>query len=215
MHAKYSFLLTLDDKDADQKDLLEDAIGQFEHWASSHCDDNNWSQPLVLITKKGQILQACEGGDWRGRDEVYADVVERAGDKPFDWAMRFALNCVVNELRCFDIPWMSLGEPKEDEKKEQERLDSLSFEKLVEEIHHNCTKQLALAYRDLHNGKPAKDTLDDWKRRTLARSYEIFRGADRKPFSDNGTPYEYRAFDLTKYQGSDEDEAILIVDIHT
>jgi hypothetical protein len=157
----------------------------------------------------------------------------------WDWAMRLGLDCVVCDLGVFELPRFDvqalLGEPPKALRSEQgalallelpaseeERLNALSFGDLLAHVHETACQRLSTEYAHVHatqgrRRKPGDHDawLRDYRRRRLARGYEILRACESTPpFTDDSgvTPYEYRAFDLTETEVAD---AILITDIHT
>jgi Ni/Co efflux regulator RcnB len=219
-HASYLFLCKLHLSEPEDEIVLG-AEGEFDEWAEHATDENNWSQHEALVLRDGRVLAMCPEGDWRGREELQQGLLtEMAQDKRWDWAMRHALDCVVTDLGVFELQKIALFEPTPDEKKEEARLDAMTFADLLAHTHETACKRLSAEY-EWARGQPRrpelrdKDWIRDYRRRKLSRGYEILRGCHTQPFTDDGvvTPYEYRAFDLTG--SKDEYNAILITDIHT
>jgi hypothetical protein len=213
MHAANCFLLSLEGDDP-----VKDAKSQLNNWANRRCDENNWYKEEVLITRKGDIIQMCEDGDWRGREEVGHYVKANAGSAPFEWARRFTLNCVCTDLDVFDLPRFSIIPPTNEQEAMRKKLDEMSFGDLIQYIDETVPKKLSRIYAEMKRDNPPDDWLADYKRRRMVDTFERYYSTHTKPFSCDGTPYEYRAFDLTG--GDDLNEigdsaAIMIVDIHT
>jgi hypothetical protein len=92
MHAAYSFLIDENDKDR--------ALSSFETYAERHCDENNWYEPLVLVTEDGEVFNCATKDDWRGRDNFAENngLLKMLQKDRFGWAKKFALECVVADM---------------------------------------------------------------------------------------------------------------------
>lgn len=204
-HAVYHFLLALDlaQRDGELRQAAETA---FDDYAFLHCDENNGSSLLSLVAKDGRFLR------WEEREEA-----AESGDS-WDAARVAALHCVAADLRLFELfpaelfP-SELGARTQEEHAKVVRMEALTLADLLLEVHQRVPKRLAELYSLL--APPALRRTPgpaDYERASLARLYELLRFSEFPPFSDSvGTPYCYRAWDLT---GAEEPTAILQVEIH-
>jgi hypothetical protein len=101
-----------------------------------------------------------------------------------------------------------------------DKIDGLTFDDLLAGIFNTVPASLSKQYSSLL-GKPAwLGTIPDesWRteydRRKMVLMFEALRNSDHVPFTGwcIVSPYEYRAFDLTRCE---EPNSILITDIHT
>lgn len=215
MHGVYHFLMHLDAEpeagetaERRERRLVAEAQGEFEYWAESACDDNNWSNPLALTLKDNTHI-FC---DANRKPEEGAD---------YNWAAAntFAAQCVAIDLGVHGAHAISLGEPDAG----SEAIEKLSYVETCQAIEKEGPRQLVEVYQRLAEGKPPREpwhgqrdaSFESYLRRKTVALVEAYQGAVHKPFCRNGdaTPYEYRAFDLTN--GLEEPNAILTVDIHT
>lgn len=221
MHATYLFLFPVSDLNAPENDLKDEAEDFLSAWATTHFDENNWFQTMCLITQNNRVIQMAESDDWRKRDTVFSVVKEEGGESPFLWARRHALNCVVTDLECFNVPKYSIEPESEDKGKERERLDALPFDKLVEEAIVASAKALERSYSEVASDPLGKKVtgLTSYRRERLSSGLEKLLDSPCKPFAFSGTPYDYRAFMAygLKWDGELPEPAcaILLVDIHT
>jgi len=200
VHANYFFYVPTWD--------IDEAISAFESWADENCDENNWWMLLYAVNDRGERRVLAEEGDWRGRDE-YAR--EKVAQKP-------TVETVWKEA------WLSCAwevDFSEEERKElaEKRLNDIApffLVKLLEKIRE--------MYNELLPKLICGETLNDYehvlrKRRTryFEEIFEIYRTSYGKPpFVFYGTPYEFRAFDLSFYLDEKKNgTTILVVDIHT
>jgi hypothetical protein len=220
-HATYCFLIDIDDPDEPIGEMATEVHSIFEGWADKHCDENNWFQTLSVVLDTGREIKLCEDGDYRGRDEFGEDIAAMPQDQRWEWARLFALKCVANECSLGGrSPW-SFGNEVADE------LYWDRFDLLLEQILHEVPSRLSEMWAkgalipepDASQNEELAMLLETNRRARLSDTMSKLLHSIRDghvPFSDSGTPYDYRAFDLT----SDDDEepahrAILFVDIHT
>lgn len=234
MHATYSFALYIHGAEIMDDVLLRTtALSQFTHrYAEKRMDENNGYQELVLITRNNRVLDLTGPGDYRGRDKwfpyVTGEVAAECDGWVWKWAWRLALGCVAVDLHLFNVMDIGLGELKGEGKKASEKIDSLSFAKLMEAIHEEIPRELAIAYTRIVGTKPIlfrsvdaskkdenrHDWITEYRRKKRALAYEAFRNSMIPPFTDAEiTPYDYRCFDLTWEEA--KPNVILQVDIHT
>jgi hypothetical protein len=228
MHATYGFLVSLDElrhnlpEDAKPKDLLEAAVGEMELWADKQCDENNWFRDLALVTATGEVissLEDMEGGTFLG------DVIhEKKGREIFDVAYRFALGCVANDLELYDVCPINVGQ----EDKNRDKVDELGTDALIAEIQKQIPARLSKMYADFQpvvvkDGERGEFDREGYKREKITRAFEWFVNSlnnGAPGFSDQGTPYEFRNFDIRGDRRGcpmtdDQELAILFMDIHT
>lgn len=218
MHATYTFILDNDDEHDDLTDP-ESAKEQFQSLASSFdgqygdeiCDENNWHTVFGAVLKDGTLL---------GNPEFIARWTEDHPDPGtrFDAAVRFSAGCVAVNMDLFGGTRIAIpGMEKTDEDRE---LDAMTTEQVVEGIYERAPRKLSEAYANFTRLTPVGQgfDMDGYKRAQLAQQFEKFHDAGFKPFTDYGTPYEYRAFDIRnegKGEEPSDDDVILFVDIHT
>jgi len=219
MHATFSFLLSLDRSD----DVEAQARSCFDSWQEHHCDENNWYELMTLVVqgesaKDHRIFQMATDKDWRGRDSLFGGVVKKqeSGEDVWTWSWKFALETIAIDMG-ISGPQIMLG-PVTDMHEERQRCAAMSFDDLVLHIHSKLPTLISDGFRSL-GLPPEKRTFDveEWDLFEKTRHYMFFRQiSTHPPFSDSGTPYDYRCFDLTGHgEGDGEPNAILFVDIHT
>ena len=157
MHAIYSFLMELPIR-AGAKELKEQATSQFETQYVPLCDENNWYQETALVTKTGRVIQLCGKGDWRGRDSWYGVIRKIEPEKRWDWAWKFALDCVAVEMEVFDAPSIGI---LPDSKGGHKKIEEMSFDDLLKAIQDWIPKTLSRAYAEVKPGKKDKDRFPD------------------------------------------------------
>jgi hypothetical protein len=250
MHGTYVFLLDSLDGSLLDGELGREAIRHFEHrYADSLTDENNWWSAEGLVTVGGRAVNLAKESDWRDRDSFLAGVLEAAPPESLDVADRVRAMLVNNEgclpeafqsaLRwTWQVVALDMGlwgassfalAEKGDAEARVARASPMELEKaLLAEI----PARLGAAYTALgagtvlsvdHNAQ-AVHTPGEWlmhyRRRNLARTFELLHNAALRPFSDTlTTPYDnYRAFDIRDDRSAPSvtpDSGILFVDIHT
>ena len=209
MHAIYTFLMELPIKRC-AKDLKQEAVSQFETQFVPLCDENNWYQEMALVTRTERVLQLCGNGDWRGRDSWYSEIRKVDRGKRWNWAWKFALDCVSTEMELFDVPSIGImPDPNGGRKK----MEEMSFDEVIRAIQEWIPKTLSRAYAEVKPGKKDKDRfLADYMRQKRSAVFEILNDCTKPPFASPRSPYEYRAFTLCE---SEKGNAVMFVDIHT
>ncbi len=209
MHAIYTFLMQLPANRC-TKELKEEASSQFETQYAPLCDENNWYQETALVTRTGRVIQLCDNGDWRGRDSWYGVIRKVEPKKRWDWAWKFALECVSTDAELFNIPSIGiLPDPEGGSRK----IEQMSFDELLNAIREWIPKTLSRAYSEIKPRKKGEDTfLTDHARQKRSAVFEILNECSRPPFAWPRSPYEYRAFALCE---PEKGNAVMFVDIHT
>ena len=202
--ANFTFLLDYDPQQANEE-LQEYALSELEEWHDNYADSNNWYHPGFIIKPDDTYIHL----------ECPTLYTESAEWESFDSVLKFALQCVAQDMELFGTSswsWLD-GSPKAAE--DRERLENLSFGDLRAAIDKEVPKRLADAYTAIV-GEPSTPD-NGYQRRHLAVAYELLRGAGAPPFAVQGSPYEYRAFDLRKHNDllCKEESALMIVSMHT
>lgn len=203
MHADYYFY-------APTKNI-DEAVSAYEEWAKECCDENNWWTMLYAVNSDGERRVLTEEGDWRGRDKYAAAEISKGPTVETLW--KKAWKACAWEVELFE-EW----EWDEADKIPLERWPAFFLTTLLEKIRE--------MYDELLPNLICGEESDLWKhylRRRRTRYFErIFFDLHlyhdgNPPFVKEGTPYDFRAFDLTPYVEEEDDEAvtILVVDIHT
>jgi len=187
-------------------------------WAERHCDENNWYQEEAVVLADGRALSMATPGDYRGRDWLGNEFIGMPQETRWERARLFAMQCVATDFELGGRPsiGLPLGEPAPDPEYWS------SFEQLRDRIIEEVPPRLAALWAKgslLHTGGAGGFSLDNYVRTKWSRQFSMFTssmdyGRDCAPFCGHGTPYDYRAFDLTN-EGDDYPRAILFVDIHT
>jgi hypothetical protein len=218
MHATYTFIVDNEDPhDAEALADPEGAKGQFTsltmafdgQYGDDVCDSNNWYRVYGAVTKDGTLL---------GEPEFVASWTEKFPDAStrFEAAVRFAAGCVAVDMELFGGTRIAL--PGMEKTDEDRKLDALSTEEVIEAIYREAPAALAKAYGEFKPSVRGEFDMTSYRRAKLADQLEKFDAAGFKPFTDRGTPYEYRCFDIRNEGRGDEpceDDVILFVDIHT
>ena len=198
MHADYFFYVPTKD--------INKAISAFESWAERHCDENNWWMLLYAVNSDNERRVLAEEGDWRERDKYAKEMVAR--DPTIETVWKGAW------LACAWEVGFSEEEMEELVKRNLNDMAPFFLVKLLEKIKE--------AYDELLPRLICGEQLgiyDHWlrKRRTsyFEEIFEVYHTSGKPPFVFRGTPYEFRAFDLTPYVDEEDGVTILVVDIHT
>lgn len=225
MHATYSFLVSLKElreshgtPETTDKELVQSAVERFEHWADKRCDENNWSQPMALVTSKGEIFSTCPEDEFAEDFAKDKDGKVLAGKELWEHATRFALSCLAFDLELYDACPLSIGQ----EDAGQKKIDDLDIPGLISEIKKQIPARLSQQYATYKPAETDRFDMASYKRQKTARQFEFFNIslAAVPGFSDEGNPYEFRNFDIRNdsrgCSATDEQElAILFVNIHT
>jgi len=182
---------------------------EFSDRFGSRLDDNNWFHLQAAFFKDGSYLM------WPNSEPgIFAEV---AIENRWDAVRRYALQCVAVDFRLFGAMTWTLGDSGN---AGNEKIDGLTFDDLLAEIYNTVPASLSEQYSSLR-GKPAwlgtipdESWTGEYDRRKMVLMFEALRNSDHVPFTKwcIVSPYEYRAFDLTRCE---EPNAILITDIHT
>lgn len=199
-HAVYSFYLHVNPEAPDKeiKDEIRDAFEVFQ----DRLDENNWFTLLSAVTQDNREF-FFETTDWH-----------IPGPNVWERGRRFAIGTVA----------LDMGVGPDDESLEDER----NFDELKEAIMRVVPKRLSEMYA---RGAlwPDVDPDPDVNRDQFITRYERGKWAQQFerflmslsyyecPFAGDGTPYDYRCFDLSGGAPAEEGliPAILFVDIHT
>lgn len=203
MHAAYSFLISGDTK--------ETALSCFEEYSERHCDENNWSQPVALILEGGDVINCASSGDLRGRDHFVgnSNLLEMCERVRFDWAKKFALECVVADMLS-GISGSEFGDENASLAKEDKEQ---SYGDIIASIMRDVPPVLARMYAGFKLSTEGFD-MEGYSRMKLSEQFELFLKADCKPFTTYPvSPDDYRCHDLR--DDRDSESSILVVDIHT
>ena len=210
-HANCLFLMALD-ADAflgDEEEQREFIESEFSDRFGDRLDENNYFHHLAVFFKDGSYLiwpKSEPGG--------FADV---ANENRWQAVHRYALQCVSVDFKLFGAITWTFGD---NENEGNKKIDGLTFDDLLSEIYTTVPASLSEKYSTLQ-GKPAwmgnlpdESWMTEYDRRKMVLMFEALRNSDNVPFTKWGivTPYEYRAFDLTRCE---EPNAILITNIHT
>lgn len=166
--------------------FLVDDEDLFEGFSEERCDENNWSKELCFVGVDGEVKQ-YEPDD---EDAISSEFLKIPQDQRFERAKVFSLELVAHD--------MGINMP-------QDEIGSSNLKELMQRIRSEVPLKLAKMYGDF------PDCLG-YERRKTVKTFERFLQCDRPPFARSGTPYDYRAFDLTFEGGV---TGILFVDIHT
>jgi hypothetical protein len=219
MHATYMFLVdATKEPGIAGKDFAEQITDKFYSDYDRYMDDNNWSQPLLLLTKDGTVYPLVPNEDWRGRDS-WPSFVRQATPKPkrWDWAIHFVatLFAIDAELGGAKSIWF------EEEPVENVRIDALTSDEIFELFCAEVPSKLATFYSSVVD-KTTFDRfdLDEYRASKLAMLYHaVIRSCSYdRWFCSPTSPYDnIRGIDLTCGEiGPDNPNAgILFVDIHT
>ncbi|MCX7006341.1 MAG: hypothetical protein NTY53_03675 [Kiritimatiellaeota bacterium] len=206
MHSTYFFLLDTDDPQASDQDVLADAVSTFEYlYSESYGDENNWSHPEFALRRDGRLLMSPE----HTHDDL--GLAQLPECRRWPALVSHALRALAAEFLLFDADWT-----RKYPNPEGKQIAKLSDAALIRAIQKIVPARLAQAYG---KAQQTKDTLERYRRATMAREYEIFQSCALRPFSRHyATPYEgYPCFDLRAEadQQANEHAVILLMDIHT
>jgi|GEM_PF-2318641 len=210
-HANCSFLMSLD-ADAllgDEDERREFIADEFSDRFRNRLDENNYFHHLAVFFKDGSYLM------WpKSEPGSFADV---ANENRFQAVHRYALQCVSVDFKLFGAIRWTFGDSGN---AGNLKIDGLTFDDLLFEIYNQVPASLSDQYSSIQ-GKPAglgtipdESGMKEYERRKMVLMFEALRNSNHVPFTAwcIVSPYEYRAFDLTRCE---EPNAILITDIHT
>lgn len=186
MHGTYMFLIDLDPGETG-KDAVEHALGAFDSYASTFCDENNWYGTMALVMQDGTTIGLAE------KDEFVKPIRKVKKDRRWRWALKFAMSCVLIDLY-ESLVWVT---------QDYEKKYKLSMRN-AEEIGRQALADFA-------------KTASPWALKNLAsRIGQIKDISDEWPFGNLDDPYSGpRAQDLRTDDEQKDNLAILFVDIHT
>ena len=167
-----------------------------------------------MVFRDGRALQLCGEDDWRGRSWLGEKLAAMPESERWEYARLLALQCAANDFELEGRPSFSLDDKSPDP-------DYFSnFDALLAKVLELVPAKLSELWGKgalLH--KTEEGERDNWmiryRREKMSRHYSLLSRAveyGHAPFADEGTPYDYRCFDLTRDEGGN---AILFVDIHT
>jgi hypothetical protein len=210
-HAIYAFLLPIDDLGADDEILVKEVKCLFEDRFDDRLNENNWYQEECLVLRNGRVVNLCpESGS---RDEVFRIADEVPQEERYKWARLTALQCVATELELGGRPSF-VTHPCQLTPMEAYWDD---FDSLVTQIMLEVPPRLAALWAKGPMLPPTGDWLERHRRSVWGRQMEMLLHSlqfHEPPFTGDGFPIEYRAFDLT-WGGDKDHHAILFVDIHS
>jgi hypothetical protein len=92
-HATYAFLISIDDPDANDETLANEAERLFEARFDDRLNENNGNHQECLVLRNGRIVNLQPD-----RDELFREAEQLPEDKRYKWARLVALRCVANQL---------------------------------------------------------------------------------------------------------------------
>ncbi|MCZ6690685.1 MAG: hypothetical protein O7H41_13915 [Planctomycetota bacterium] len=191
-------------------EVREEIETQLADFWQDCCDPGDWYTPVGVVSPPGRIIglvpvesQKDHGGDgthlWAGIPKA----------RRWAWTELLALRAVAQDLELF--------RDRRDSHQATRRIETLTFEDLLQAIHQEIPERLAQAYRKMAGTRPPRrrdPRRAVWESRSfrISEGYRLLRQADVSPFVDGlASPREYRAFDLHG-EGAN---AIAVVNIHT
>jgi len=215
-HAIYAFRIPIDDVNADDEALAKEAGSLFENRFDERLNENNGYQEECLVLPNGRLVNLCvEVGS---RFELFRQAEQVPEDKRYKWARLLALQCVAIDLEIggecpllVDLPQLIPMEAYWDD-----------FDSLMTQIMLEVPPRLAALWAKGPMLPPTNGADDYWverywrgvwgrKMELLLESFQLHE----PPFTSDGLPIEYRAFDLTRDSDNKGHQAILFVDLHT
>jgi hypothetical protein len=193
----------------DEDERLEFISEKFSDRFGNRLDENNYFHHVAVFFKDGSYLiwpKSEPGG--------FADL---SNENRWLAVRRYALQCVAVDFKLFGARTWTLGDSGNEG---NQKIDGLTIDDLLSEIFRQVPASLSEHYSSLQ-GKPAwlgeipdESGMKEYDRRKMVLMFEALRNCDHVPFTRwcIVSPYEYRAFDLTRCE---EPNAILITDIHT
>jgi hypothetical protein len=200
-HPTYAFLIPIDDPDADDETLAKEAERLFEDRFDERLDENNGNHQECLVLRNGRIVNLQPD-----RDEFFREAEQVRQEERYKWARLTALQCVADQYQ--------LLTPRE---AYWDDFDSL-MSQIMSEVPSRLAALWAKGPMVPPTNGPDDNYLDRNYRGVWGRQMELLLRsieAQKPPFSGDGTPYEYRAFDLSPGSQNSDHDAILFVGIHT
>ncbi|MEN6489533.1 MAG: hypothetical protein ABFD66_11770 [Smithella sp.] len=210
-HSNFSFLMALD-ADAflgDEEERRGFIESDFSDRFGNRLDENNYFHHIAVFFKDGSYLM------WpKSEPGGFADL---SNENRWLAVRRYALQCISVDFKLFGAMTWTFGDGGNEG---NQKIDGLTFDDLLSEIYNQVPASLSEQYSSLRD-KPAwlgtmpdESWMTEYDRRKMILMFEALRNCDHVPFTKwcIVSPYEYRAFDLTRCE---EPNAILITDIHT
>ncbi|MGA2937708.1 MAG: hypothetical protein ABSF90_26700 [Syntrophobacteraceae bacterium] len=196
-HANCSFLMALD-ADAflgDEDERREFIESEFSDRFGNRLDENNYFHHIAVFFKDGSYLI------WpKSEPGSFADF---NNENRWQAVRRYVLQCVAVDFKLFGATTWTFGDGGN---YGNEKIDGLTFDALLVEIYNTVPASLSEQYSSLQ-GKPAwlgtipdESWMAEYDRRKMVLMFEALRNSDHVPFTGwcIVSPYEYRAFDLTR-----------------
>jgi hypothetical protein len=215
-HATYCFLINISDPEATDQEIASDVVDTIAMWAERHCDENNWYQEEAVVlanpdpARAGRVVGFAPVPGYR--NEMGARISLIPQQDRWEWARLLSLQCVASNFELGGRSSYSFLDDKPEESFWN------NFDDLKKQILDEMPPRLAALWARgaLENDDNNRQNfLDAHHRNKWSREMGLFLGSIRwgtVPFATDGTPYDYRAFDLTN---GHEGTAIVFVDIHT
>lgn len=196
-HSTFYFLTEVSDGKASDERIESEVLYDFYRYSVTHCDENNWHHPKLIVLKTGRLIAPKDAKD---RYEI-----ERLGQLPektrWPTVMRMALELAARMVfEDYPDAGPDMSKPSK---------------ALVKHIRQSAPKLLSGEYRQaiLCPG-------ENHRRAHLAQCYEQFCGCEIIPFARRfSAPYDgYAGFDLRSYGSGTRlknTSAVLFMDIHT
>ena len=221
MHATFCFLIDIDPDQTDEE-IAEAARDAMTSFSKRHHDENNWYwyQEEAIVLQDGRVVGLCGEDDWRGRNYLSQQIAEKPQGERWAWARLFSLQCVASDFELGGRSSFSLPIPGAEPKPDPEFWNT--YETLRDPILAEMPPRLAELWAKgplLKEGEGTDEHfMDRYHRAKWSKQFATFLDSmeyrrDQAPFTDPGSPYCYRAFNLSEDEA--EGKAILFVDIHT
>jgi len=215
MHATYLFYAPNADIDA--------VVEGFTEWIERNGDENNWYELLCAINSHGETRELATRGDWRGRALLASKLLSvRYTTEPTPEKIAGALHgkTTFEDFKVF--AWVIAGYEVCFCLERDDPALSFFSERGIARLYPNVRrpfleKLLEVVRREYNKARVdlEKNWMMSYRRRRLALIFENLKSARNPPFIDEGTPYDFRCFDLTGWVDEGPGECILAVDIHT
>jgi hypothetical protein len=187
MHGMFLFLINI----YEPTTLKTQVVCDFESYLDEKGDENNWSQPLYVVTQKNKVISLCEKDDYRNRDEAVKHVNRKTA-----WVDTLNL---AKGIANWDIAfWAGKAHMFDNAKTPEVDIDQVIKDIASEVANGNKEKEYALKQLITYRG-----TLE-------ACTYPFF--APRRY-----SPYTWRCIDLRDEPSKElqSETVLLAVDIHT
>jgi len=210
MHGIYSFLLDLGEESAlSGKDLVDAAVSTLGDLYGNHLDENNWQEPVLVISGTGAIAIAMPQGKKaksttsQKDDSDLKKIIDAAPARRIQMAIEYAMDQFLEELAHHGgIHIKRRGVAR------------------IAEVFRRTPEAIAVGYGKIAKGDTSRTTIRHARR--LVDLFEFFSEASLPPFSRTiSNPYVHSAYDLRVCIDDAEarvvapGHAILLMDIHT